>query len=386
MYENQRKKEEDAADKSIVDALSTFGWIEENEEEQEIENEELNYLEQINLFKQQNLKLNNEIKKKSIEIEELRTEKTLFTSTKEKLLKEIKEIKSEITEKNDIIEELKARIKDEDESIEGHSIQELNEELDSKNHEIEKTHLKLDEQYEQIQELTSKIEKIESNEINKQELSEQLQEKDRKIKELSEQIQYLQNDTIHKSKYDKVQILIEKKDQIITEKEKRTFELQNSLNSSNLKIKNLMTQIETFSLVKKDLEKKEDRIKLLIIENEQLKQKDFSNKEIIDRTEKKLTEAIRAEGSMSGKYELELSKIQNLLNEKEVEIEKLKASQVDLKNKLHETELIEDKILTDFQAVKDENLKLESKLEKAELELVELKKRIKFMRRDIQKL
>ena len=69
-----------------------------------------------------------------------------------------------------------------------------------------------------------------------------------------------------------------------------------------------------------------------------------------------------------------------------MEIQKLKASQVDLKNKLQETELIEDKILTDFQAVKDENIKLESKLEKAELEFVELKKRIKFMRRDIQKL
>ena len=56
-----------------------------------------------------------------------------------------------------------------------------------------------------------------------------------------------------------------------------------------------------------------------------------------------------------------------------------------LKNKLQESDQIEDRILTEMQKVKDEKLKVESALENKEEELIELKKKIKVMRRDIKK-
>ena len=76
--------------------------------------------------------------------------------------------------------------------------------------------------------------------------------KDR-VADHTEQVRYLESDTIQKSKYDKLELLVEKKDEIITEKEKNIFELNNTLNSANQKISNLQQQIETFNLVKKDL-------------------------------------------------------------------------------------------------------------------------------------
>ena len=56
-----------------------------------------------------------------------------------------------------------------------------------------------------------------------------------------------------------------------------------------------------------------------------------------------------------------------------------------LKNKIFEAEQIEDRILTEMQNVKDDKLKAESQLEDKEKELVELKKKIKILRRDIKK-
>jgi len=63
----------------------------------------------------------------------------------------------------------------------------------------------------------------------------------------------------------------------------------------------------------------------------------------------------------------------------------LKENDLVLQNKLKEADLIEDKILSDLQNAKNERLKLESELEKKDKELVDLKKRVKIMRRDLSK-
>ena len=56
-----------------------------------------------------------------------------------------------------------------------------------------------------------------------------------------------------------------------------------------------------------------------------------------------------------------------------------------LKNKLYEAEQIEDRLLTEIQTVKDNKLKIESQLENKDVEIVDLKKKVKMLRRDLQK-
>ncbi|MFX1394580.1 MAG: hypothetical protein ACFFAH_13525, partial [Promethearchaeota archaeon] len=224
------------------------------------------------------------------------------------------------------------------------------------------------------------------SQIDKQKIElEKLQEKDNKIKELTEQIQYLENeiklDTVKKSKYEKLRLLVEKKDEIITEKEKAIFEAENSVKSANQKINDLSQQLETFNLVKKDLEKKEERIKSLVVQIEEKIQKELTNSELINHLEANLEKAQKS----SAKFELQLNNNVTLLNEKEAEIKTLKENIKDLNNKLTEGEKIEDKLLTDLQKIKDDKLKLESELEKKNSELIELKKKIKLMRRELSK-
>ena len=50
-----------------------------------------------------------------------------------------------------------------------------------------------------------------------------------------------------------------------------------------------------------------------------------------------------------------------------------------------DTKQIEEQFSNDLQKVNDEKLKLESDLEEKDKEIIELKKRIKLMRRDLQK-
>jgi chromosome segregation ATPase len=176
-------------------------------------------------------------------------------------------------------------------------------------------------------------------------------------------------------------LLVEKKDEIITEKEKAIFEAENSLKLTNQKINDLAQQLETFNLVKKDLEKKEERIKTLVIEIEEKIQKELTNKELIKNLEEKLEKAQKS----SAKYEIQFNNNVNLLQEKETELENLNGKFKELNNKLTEGEKIEDKLLNDIQKIKDDKLKLESELEKKNAELVELKKKIKLMRREISK-
>ena len=73
------------------------------------------------------------------------------------------------------------------------------------------------------------------------------------------------------------------------------------------------------------------------------------------------------------------------VDEQVTEIKDLREKEESLKNKIFESEQIEDRILTEMQSIKDEKLKAESQLEDKEKELIELKKKIKIMRRDIKK-
>ena len=66
--EHGNRKEQD---ESITDALSTLGWIEESEEEEQPLKEEDDLSEQLNFFIEQNKQLNDEILNLKKQLEEI---------------------------------------------------------------------------------------------------------------------------------------------------------------------------------------------------------------------------------------------------------------------------------------------------------------------------
>jgi len=424
MPDEQRDHKEE--DTSMVDALSSLGWIEEKEDEEGIPvSEEDKIKEQLNFFIEQNKQLTDEIGKLREENDSLKLISDSFHQEKEKsiqLAKEtnatIEDLLQKIIKKDDLIKDLESKIEflnetnvmdlEVSKSIESKEkeIESLHSQLGDKNKQIQEFELSakeknqivqdkknnidnlnkvITEQSRKLEEVNADLEKIKSEQINNAGLIGRLQEKDAKIKELMEQIQYLENDTVQKSKFEKAQVLLEKKDEIITEKEKEIFKIESSQQSFVKSIKELQQKVETFSLVKKDLAKKEERIKNLVLELEKLTQQNITNKEFIDQIQARLEESQEKSGNISGKLELEIISLRNIHDEQDAEIKELRAKGDNLKNKIFESEQIEDRILTDMQNVKDENMKLEAELENKDKELVELKKRIKVMRRDIKK-
>ncbi len=401
-------EEHEDDDRTIVDALSALGWVEEKEQD-EIQ-PEMGSQEQIKLFKAENERLTKEITKLSeanrsfkkekeammqvlenhkIKIENLETKLVNASSSEAEVLRVnslLNDLNNTMKEKQRYIQQLFSSNTEQNNMIQEQNsiIEQQNALIKVKNKEIESIQLQIENLNNQINGQKSQIDDLQkattetedmTNEINnlkaqlddfKKEQAEtddilgKLQEKESKIRELTEQLQYLESDTVQKSKFDKVNLLIEKKDEIITEKEKAIFEIQNELTSANQRINELQQQLETFSLLKKDLTKKDERIKTLVMEVEELKQKDISNINLQKRLEENL-------------------------NGKVSEINSLKSTLRKVEDQLSESEQIEDKILNDLQKSKDDNLKLESQITKKDEELVELKKRIKMMRRDMTK-
>ena len=357
---DEREEHEEDEDKSIVDALSTLGWIEEIDDEEESLPTDENLSEQLNFFKEENQRLITELNEKMQSINNLENKlQELSRETQDKPMEDqaLQKLYETIENKNDEIEFLNSRLEDE----------------------LTKSQKIINDQVQKIKRLTTQVEESQSGQTD------MLGKKDAQIKELEEQLQYLESDTIQKSKFQKVEVLLEKKDEIITEKEKTIFDLENSLKITNQRIQEIRQQHETFNLLKKDLEKKTERNKKLMVEIEELKQKYLVTKDLITHFEEKLEEAHNKSGIMTGKFELELGNLRNLLDGKNYEIKEIKEDNNRLKTELKEYKSIEEKILGDIQNLKDEKLKRESELETKESEIIDLKKRIKLMRRDLLK-
>ncbi|MHA1913227.1 MAG: hypothetical protein ACW97V_02530 [Promethearchaeota archaeon] len=361
----QEDHEED--EDQISEALSTLGWVEEEEEVEETPKSDEDLREQLEFFKEENKRLIHEMNEKK----ELIGDKVDLIQNLEN---KVEELSSQVDNKLD----------------EDQAIQKLYETIENKNDEIEllnsraeqesnKTQKIIDDQVQKIKELSAQVEDFQS------EKSDLVDNKDNQIKELKEQLQYLQDDTIQKSKFQKLEVLTEGKDEIITEKEKTIFALENSLKSANHKTQEIQQQLETFNLVKKDLEKKNERNKELVVEIEELKQKNITNNELVNRLEEKLEEAHKKSGNLTGKFEMELGNLRNLLDGKDNELKSIKEKYEKIDSELLEYRKIEDKILSDIQSIKDENLKFESELEVKNAEIIDLKKKIKLMRRDLLK-
>lgn len=355
----EHEHQEDSDDKSIVDALSTLGWV-EDEDDEEIISPEKNLEEQIAFFREENKRIIGELNQKNEKIQKLE------------------------------VDIQKLNEKTEGKTVQNQAVQKLYETIEGKNDEIENLNLLLDEQskklnriindqIDKIKELASQIEELKSSETEGQDLNNQIQEKDNKIKELMEQLQYLEGDSIQKSKFEKLEILLEKKDEIITEKEKEIFGIENTLRTANQKIQDLQQQFETVNLIKKDLGKKTERNKTLVVELEELNQKIVSNQNLIEHLEKKLEEAHKDSGNLTGKFEVELGSMRKMLDDRDEEIKGLIEEKSKSQIEFEDSKRKEEKIHFELHEKKDENVKLES-------EIVELKKKIKLMRRDMNKI
>ena len=186
MTEEDREEEND---KSIVDALGQLGWVEEKEEKEKPLETEDNLKDQLNFFMEENKRLIEEISEKIEKIQNL--------------------------EQN--IQELYQKA--EDNATQSQAVQKLYETIENRNDDIENLNSTLEEQsskfntitndqVEKIKELTSQIEQFQSEQAKNQDLLNKIDEKEIMIKELKEQLQFLETDTIQKSNFEKIEVLI----------------------------------------------------------------------------------------------------------------------------------------------------------------------------------
>jgi len=410
--DHENHKEEDD---SIIEALSSLGWVEEDEpkEEQPV-NDDNALQEQLTFFKEQNTELNNEVVKIREDHDKLLQDITEVIHQKEKFMQmveknndTIENLLQSISQKDVKIKELESNIKLSTESssdnkdmialqnqIEEQSLKieelnfidiEKNKIIENQKEEIDKVNKIVKDQVQKIQELTNEAEELKSEKDANKGLIDKLQEKDQKLKELTEQFQYLDKDTVQKSKFEKLVNELSVKDNIITEKEKIIFQMESTIESANKKTKEIQQQLETFSLVKRDVEKKEERINTLVLEVERLNQKNITNAEFISSLQEKLEISQEKSGNLTGKFELEMANMRALIDDNNTEIRELRENDTRLKNQLYEAEQIEDRLLTEMQILKDDKLRFESEIKKKEEEIVDLKKRVKIARRESQK-
>ena len=156
MPDEQRDHKEE--DTSMVDALSSLGWIEEKEDEEEIPvSEEDKIKEQLNFFIEQNKQLTDEIGKLREENDSLKFISDSFHQEKEKsiqLAKEnnatIEDLLQKIIKKDDLIKDLESKI----EFLNETNVMDLevSKSIESKEKEIESLHSQLGDKNKQIQE------------------------------------------------------------------------------------------------------------------------------------------------------------------------------------------------------------------------------------------
>jgi len=106
---------------------------------------------------------------------------------------------------------------------------------------------------------------------------------------------------------------------------------------------------------------------------------------VLKKLEEKLEEAHKKAGNLTGKFELELANMRSMLDDKIQEAKILKEQLSEFQGKKDDLKQKEEKFLNELQQIRDEKIKLDSDLEEKNKEVIELKKKIKMMRRDLQK-
>lgn len=389
------KKEKDD---SLSDALSALGWIEEEEgiESKEempssLEDQVKFLLKKKKKLEEQNLMLKNYIEQLDSSLST--AEKPEIPNDFESKINGKDEIISKLTVERD---DISKKLKEQREKIISLDLKvgEQNDLLIEKDKQINEFSLnisQLNEKENLIKQLEAKIKEFELGKNGISEFQEKIKQRDTQIQELHQQIQYLEKDTIQKSKYDKLKVLIDKKDEIITQKEKALFDKENSLNKAKEEIQELMGKVKETEKFHERLAEKGEEIDFLKGEithlNLQLeKSKSLQNKikefeeQLIKREREnvEITKSSMAKEEIVRRVEQKLELSQKEAVKKDIEIENLK---INFEKELEALKVKENGYLDNIQILKMENSRMEQESRKLKDEIIELKKKIKVLRR-----
>ena len=228
---------------------------------------------------------------------------------------------------------------------------------------------------------------------------EQLANKDAIIKDLqkevngySEQIQYMEADTVKSSDFEELKGIIANKDQVITAKEKIIFELEKKTNDlrkyaedTEALTKELKHQIKEKEQDNSEVVKLKEEIKTL---NESLISQD-QQKHVLYEQVRKLKEKETGEMAIIQRLEHQIEEMRSSVIKENIELDTLKKEQQSNKSKLEELqsdlenkEKMEAKINRKLSEMKETH---EKELNSLHDEITEHKKRIKILRRDLSK-
>ncbi len=392
---NNEKKEKDD---SLSDALSALGWIEEEEGKESKEEMPSSLEDQVNFL----LKKNKQLEEQNLMLKNY-IEQLDSSSSKAEKPEVPADFESKINEKDGIISKLtaerdniKKKLKEQREKIISLDLKvgEQNDILIEKDKQINEFSIEfsqLNEKENLIKQLKAKIKEFESGEHGISEFQEKIKQRDSQIQELHQQIQYLEKDTIQKSKYDKLKVIIEKKDEIITQKEKALFDKENSLSKAKEEINELTGKVKETEKIQEKIAEKNEEINFLKGEinhlNQQLEKskslqdkiKEFEEQLIKRETENvEITKSSMVKEEIVKRVEQKLELAQKESVKKDIEIENLK---INFEKELEALKTKENSYLDNIQILKMENSRMEKESGKLKDEIIDLKKKIKVLRR-----
>ncbi|MBA7505131.1 hypothetical protein ES706_03794 [subsurface metagenome] len=392
---NDEKKEKDD---SLSDALSALGWIEEEEGKESKEEMPSSLEDQVNFL----LKKNKQLEEQNLMLKNY-IEQLDSSSSKAEKPEVPNDFESKINEKDGIISKLTAerdninkKLKEQREKIIslGLKVGGQNDLLIEKDKQINEFSVKfsqLNEKENLIKQLEAKIKEFELGEHGISEFQEKIKQRDSQIQELHQQIQYLEKDTIQKSKYDKLKVIIEKKDEIITQKEKALFDKENSLSKAKEEINELTGKVKETEKIHEKIGEKNEEINFLKGEINHLNQQLEKSKSLQDKIKEfeeqlikrerenvEITKSSMASEEIVKRVEQKLELAQKESVKKDIEIENLK---INFEKELEALKAKENSYLDNIQILKMENSRMEKESGKLKDEIIDLKKKIKVLRR-----
>ena len=392
---NNEKKEKDD---SLSDALSALGWIEEEEGKESKEEMPSSLEDQVNFL----LKKNKQLEEQNLMLKNY-IEQLDSSSSKVEKPEVANDFESKINEKDGIISKLTTerdninkKLKEQRDKIISLDLKvgEQNDLLIEKDKQFNEFSVKfsqLNEKENIIKQLEAKIKEFELGEHGTSEFQEKIKQRDSQIQELHQQIQYLEKDTIQKSKYDKLKVIIEKKDEIITQKEKALFDKENSLSKVKEEINELTGKVKETEKIHEKIAEKNEEINFLKGEINHLNQQLEKSKTLQDKIKEfeeqlikrerenvEITKSSMAKEEIVKRVEQKLELAQKESVKKDIEIENLK---INFEKELEALKTKENSYLDNIQILKMENSRMEKESGKLKDEIIDLKKKIKVLRR-----
>ena len=323
------------------------------------------------------------------EITHLREENTINSSKIKELENINNQHQGELIKAKSEVDDKSARFKGLVQELEGYKNEFVNlknkiVELESQNQSVSE---ELSQKQFQISEESTQVASYKEQLANKDAIIKDLQ---KEVNEYSEQIQYMEVDTVKKSDFEELKGIIANKDQVITTKEKTIFELEKKAND-------LRQYAEDTEVLSKDLkrqlaEKETDNSEVVQLK-EEIKTLNASvlsqeqQKQVLYEQVRRLHEKETGDIAIIQRLEHQIEEMRSSVIKENLELESLKKEQHAYESKLKELQSIleskekmEAKINRRLGETKETH---EKELNALHAEITEHKKRIKILRRDL---